>query len=280
MSEQLSPEAWHPPFKSTPQLVGDLVERFAVNLEEENADYVSHSSTYPLTSDGLGLVSIGETDVTFVKMASLGADRGVESNSYDIYVGRGFDVVFSIKTYDDDPNIYGGYGDLGSSGEQTVSDEGVRHFITDLTAEMWLHEMGLATEVIDEEIAIRSVANIVKSLARNPASPDYPEEGLCDTYAIDPGRTVWVALRAERWEPEEETIIDKLSLVNDHDEAIEVVVDERAGELVVSNFAGSQIEGGEKARRMHIMLSVLAKAISEGKIPTVAPANPQTDLQK
>lgn len=263
MTEHETGEALQPPQKSSGQFVEELVERFAVDVQNDNEDHRQYVSQYPLPEGSLGLASIGNPDVAFEKYIDMDAD-GAESNiSYSIYIGCGSDAVLAIKSVDGE--LYGGYGESGLAGEDEIDPDDVRHLLTKLAAEMWLYENGLSAHDLDKEAVAKTVQATVKSLA--PLATDDTEV----TYPIEGNEHLWTALKVERWWAEHgEDPYCRLSLMGGDTMIVEVSLQEETGHLSVGNYSGADaFEGDAATQRIRIIFAAIAEAVAAGRIPAI-----------
>lgn len=264
MTEHESGEVLRPPQKSAPQLVEELTERFAIELVNDNSDHRQYQSTYLLPQDSLGMIDTGQADVTFEKFVDLEPNGSVIDITHTINIGCDRDVVFTVRLSDGE--LAGGYGESGLNTDETFDPDEVHPFLTKLSAHMWLHERGLDSPELDEGTVVETVVATVKSLAHKPADQDYPDGDAFDTYPLEPGESVWTALKAERWWVSEDKALCRLSLMDGDTEIIDLCVEEATNNLTVSNYSGAEFEGDEAFRRAHILFGVLAEAIASGQI--------------
>lgn len=264
MTEHKNGEVRRPAQRSSEQIIGELVERFAIDIQNDNEDHRQYMSQYPLPEGSLGLASIGQPDVAFEKFIDLDTD-GRESNiCYTIFIGCGSDSVLAIKSVDGE--LYGGYGESGLAGDDVLDPDDVRHLLTKLAAEMWLYERGLSATELTKETVAKAVVTLGKALVCTLVDKDDPDGDAYDIYPIKDDEHIWTALKAERSWVSETDVDYRLSLMDGNEEIIELIVLEATRELLLTNYAGTEFDGSEATRRTRILFTALAEAIASGQI--------------
>lgn len=260
MTEHESGEALLPPKKSSYELVAELAERWAIDVQNDNSDHLQLLSTYPLSANSLGLLSIGKPDVAFEKFIDHHDEDPASAVTYTVFIGDGYDNILVITATEG--KLTGGFGETALNCEDELDPEELHPLFAKLAVEMWLLEMGLSSDELDSQTITSALKTVVNSLARTPACADDPNGDKLDYYHTSSTNQPWTSLKAEQsWFSQEHRLL-RLALMDGDTEIIDLCVDSETGDLLVTNHSGKEFADQQAIDRARMVFRTVAEVVT------------------